>query len=201
MRHFDIQDRNFATPGNKTLENLALLDIGCGGGLISEPMARMGARVTAIDASEKNIQVASLHARESGLDIDYRCTTAEAMEEQFDIVLALEIVEHVADVAAFCAAICKLVRPGGLVIMSTLNRTPESYALAIIGAEYILRWLPVGTHDWHKFLRPSELHAQLSRSGMENMAMAGMVMSKFGAWRIDEKNLRVNYLISGTQPI
>ncbi|MDX1976009.1 MAG: bifunctional 2-polyprenyl-6-hydroxyphenol methylase/3-demethylubiquinol 3-O-methyltransferase UbiG [Rickettsiales bacterium] len=189
-----------------TLSGASLLDIGCGGGLISEAMAKAGAQVTGIDAGEKNIKVAQLHAQKSGLDIDYRCTSAEALlstlstehSALFDIVLALEIIEHVADVPAFVEATCKLLRPGGIIIYSTLNRTLKSYALAIVGAEYILRWLPCGTHDWKKFLKPSELVAQLRKNGIEITQMTGMVMDPLSwKWRLNEKDLDVNYLVAG----
>ncbi len=179
------------------LEGHSLLDIGCGGGLVAEPMARLGTTVTAIDASEKNIAVAKLHAEQSGLTIDYRCTTAEALTGTFDVVLALEIIEHVSDVEAFAAAICKLVKPGGILILSTLNRTPKSYALAIVGAEYILRWLPRGTHTWSKFLKPSEVHAHLRHNGMEVGEMTGMVMNPLTfKWEMNAKDVSVNYLLS-----
>ena len=183
------------------LKGLRLLDIGCGGGLICEPMARLGAQVTGIDASEKNIAVAKLHAGQNNLEIDYRCTTAEelaATGAQFDIVLALEIIEHVADVPAFVAASCALLKPGGSIIYSTLNRTPKSYALAILGAEYVLRWLPRGTHDWHKFMRPSELCAHLRHNNIDIREMTGMAMNPVSfEWRLDAKDLGVNYLVAG----
>ncbi|MDX2072930.1 MAG: bifunctional 2-polyprenyl-6-hydroxyphenol methylase/3-demethylubiquinol 3-O-methyltransferase UbiG [Alphaproteobacteria bacterium] len=180
------------------LQSCTLLDIGCGGGLIAEPMARLGANVTAIDASEKNIKVAALHAEKSGLAIDYRCTTAEAMDRQFDVVLALEIIEHVADIPAFVEATCKLVKPGGGIFYSTLNRTAKSYALAIIGAEYILRWLPKGTHTWSKFVRPHELVRELEKHGIEITDMRGMVMNPLTfKWHWDAHDLSVNYAIAG----
>ncbi len=175
-----------------------LLDIGCGGGLIAEPLARVGFQVTAIDASEKNIRVAALHAEKSGLAIDYRCTTAEAMDGQFDVVLALEIIEHVADIPAFVAATCKLIKPGGRIFMSTINRTAKSYALAIIGAEYVLRWLPKGTHTWSKFVRPHELVRELEKHGVVVDDMRGMVMNPLTfKWRWDTNDLSVNYALSG----
>lgn len=184
----------------KPLEGLSLLDIGCGGGLISEPMARLGARVTGIDASEKNIAVASLHAEKQGLSIDYRVGSPEQLsadEAQFDAVLALEIVEHVSDIPAFVYACTQLVASGGMMVWSTINRTPKSYALAIIGAEYVLRWLPKGTHQWNKFVKPSELGTQLQQEGMTLHHMTGMVMNPLNfEWRLTERDLSVNYLLS-----
>ncbi len=177
-----IRDRIAAHAGRdplaeRPLAGLRVLDIGCGGGLLCEPMARLGAAVTGIDAAEKNVAVAAEHAAEAGLDIDYRHSTAEALAAEaraaetrsaeigagngagFDLVLNMEVVEHVADVAAFLQASAALVAPGGAMALATLNRTPKSFALAIVGAEYVLRWLPRGTHDWRRFLRPSELVA------------------------------------------
>ena len=163
--------------GMKPLKGLRILDIGCGGGLISEPLARMGATVTGIDAAERNIGTAAAHAERSGLKIDYRFATAEALAESgeiFDAVLALEIVEHVADIDAFTQACARLVRPGGAMVWSTLNRTPKSFALAIVGAEYILRWLPRGTHQWRKFVRPSELTRSLGHAGGQVKQLQGI---------------------------
>lgn len=189
-----------AADGSAPLGGLTLVDIGCGGGLISEPMARLGSTVTGIDASEKNIKVASLHAEKMGLSIDYRATTAEALRAegaQFDVVLALEIVEHVADVPFFLETVAALVKPGGMLVMSTLNRTLKSLVMAKFGAEYILRWLPVGTHDWNKFLRPSEIIQPLEAQGLTLANLSGMVFSPLkNAWRIDARDLEVNYLAS-----
>lgn len=183
------------------LSGLTLLDIGCGGGLIAEPMSRLGAKVTAIDASEKNIKVASLHAQQGGLSIEYLCGAAETLaaeKRQFDIVLALEIIEHVADVEQFVQASAQLVKPGGLIVYSTLNRTAKSFALAIVGAEYILRWLPKGTHTFEKFLRPAELVNPLRRNMIDIIEMTGMVMNPLsGEWRLDARDLSVNYLVVG----
>jgi 2-polyprenyl-6-hydroxyphenyl methylase/3-demethylubiquinone-9 3-methyltransferase len=195
QQHFSLKE------GNTPLSGLTLVDIGCGGGLISEPMARMGAQVTGIDAGDKNIAVAKLHAEQSGLNIDYRCTTAEALVEtgaQFDIVVALEIIEHVANVEEFIAASAKLLKPGGLMFYSTMNRTPKAYALAIIGAEYVMRWLPIGTHDWKKFLKPSELVAPLRRNHIDIVELMGMVMNPLSfQWRLDTRDVSVNYLVVG----
>ncbi|MBV8939581.1 MAG: bifunctional 2-polyprenyl-6-hydroxyphenol methylase/3-demethylubiquinol 3-O-methyltransferase UbiG [Alphaproteobacteria bacterium] len=181
-----------------------VLDIGCGGGLVAEPMARLGAHVTAIDAAEKNIAAARLHAEQSGLNIDYRCMTAEALAAggaRFDLVLALEIVEHVADVDGFVAACLTLLRPGGTCVFSTLNRTAKSFALAVVGAEYLLRWLPRGTHHWKKFLRPSELAAAARRHGGEVKEMTGMRLNLLtGRWELDAEDLSVNYLMVVRKP-
>jgi 2-polyprenyl-6-hydroxyphenyl methylase/3-demethylubiquinone-9 3-methyltransferase len=191
--------RDVADPA--PLAGLRLLDIGCGGGLICEPMCRLGAQVTGIDASARNIAVAALPADKSGLAIDYRATTAEDLLGEaapYDVVLALEVVEHVADVPGFVACCAGLVRPGGIMVWSTISRTPKSYALAIIGAEYVLRWLPRGTHDWHQFLKPSELAGHLRRSGIAVSHITGMVMQPLsGTWRLTEKDLSVNYLMVG----
>lgn len=187
----------------KPLEGLTLLDIGCGGGLLAEPMTRLGASVTGIDASERNIAVARLHAEEMGLDIDYRHQLPEAlaeMDERFDVVLNMEVVEHVADVAAFLGASVDLMAPGGAMVVSTLNRTPKSLLLAKVGAEYILRWLPIGTHDWKKFVRPSELAKGLRPQGAEIRALKGMSYDPLAdEWRLGD-DLAVNYLAFVTRP-
>ncbi|MEK9662461.1 MAG: bifunctional 2-polyprenyl-6-hydroxyphenol methylase/3-demethylubiquinol 3-O-methyltransferase UbiG [Alphaproteobacteria bacterium] len=180
------------------LDGLRLVDIGCGGGLIAEPMARLGARVTAIDAVDRNIEVARLHAEKRGLAIDYRCTTAEdlaASGETFDIVLSLEIVEHVADPHAFLATCAGLAAPGGMLVASTLSRTAKAFALAIVGAEYVMRWLPRGTHDWKKFVRPSELVRGLEAGGATPVDLTGVTLDPLsGDWRLDARDLAVNYM-------
>jgi len=182
------------------LAGLRVADVGCGGGLIAEPMARLGAAVTGLDAAQTAIAVARAHAQAAGLTIDYRCATAEALADEgarFDAVLALEIVEHVADVDAFLAAVARLVAPGGLAILSTINRTPASFVKAILGAEYVLRWLPPGTHDWRRFLTPDELAAALTRAGLRPVDRAGMVYAPLtGAWRLDPRDLSANYLMT-----
>ena len=184
------------------LQGLSLLDIGCGGGLLSEPMARLGARVTGADAAARNIAVAALPAEKQGLAIDYRRGTAEALTEsgaQFDIVLALEIVEHVADVPLFLKSCGGLVKPGGLLFLSTLNRTAKAWALAIAGGEYILRWLPRGTHDWKKFLKPSEVVNGLSAGGIAAQEIVGVVYSPLSrAWSLNKRDLDVNYMLYAT---
>lgn len=174
-----------------------ILDVGCGGGLIAEPFARLGANVTAIDASEKNISVAQIHAEKSGLKIDYRTTSAEDLaekNEQFDVVLALEIIEHVADVESFVLSCSKLVKPGGLLFIATMNRTLKSLALAKFATEYVLRWLPRGTHDWKKFLKPSEINSHASNSGLDLKNLTGFCYNIFNdAWK-ESQDLDVNYI-------
>ena len=183
------------------LEGLSLLDIGCGGGLLCEPMTRLGAMVTGIDAAERNIATARLHAERQGLAIDYGEGTAEALAaegRQFDIVLALEIVEHVADVDLFLRSLGRLAKPGGLVFLSTLNRTAKAWALAVAGAEYVLRWLPRGTHDWRKFLKPSEVVRGLRSGGVETQEVVGVVYSPLSrAWSLNASDLDVNYMLYG----
>ncbi|WP_416211139.1 bifunctional 2-polyprenyl-6-hydroxyphenol methylase/3-demethylubiquinol 3-O-methyltransferase UbiG [Nitrospirillum sp. BR 11828] len=181
------------------LKGLRLVDIGCGGGLLSEPLARMGADVVGIDAAERNVKTAATHAMETGTPVDYRHTTAEdlvAAGEKFDAVLSLEVVEHVADVPLFLDSLAALLKPEGLLVMATLNRTPKSYLMAIIGAEYVLRWLPRGTHDWRKFLKPSELAAGLRATGLTVREIMGLVYSPFNdTFRLDARDLDVNYLL------
>jgi 2-polyprenyl-6-hydroxyphenyl methylase / 3-demethylubiquinone-9 3-methyltransferase len=187
----------------RPLAGLTALDIGCGGGLLAEPLARMGAAVTGIDADAQGIAVARRHAGEGGLAIDYRLAAAEglvAAGEAYDLVLAMEVVEHVADRAGFLAAAAALTRPGGLLVAATLNRTAKSFALAIVGAEYLLGWLPRGTHDWRKFVRPSELAAGLRRGGLEIVALDGVAYDPGRAhWRITG-DLGVNYMMAAVRP-
>ncbi|MDO5529105.1 MAG: bifunctional 2-polyprenyl-6-hydroxyphenol methylase/3-demethylubiquinol 3-O-methyltransferase UbiG [Paracoccus sp. (in: a-proteobacteria)] len=181
-------------------DGLRILDIGCGGGLLSEPMARLGARVLGADAAEGNIETARVHAAQSGLEIDYLAVTAEELAangEAFDTVLAFEIVEHVASPQDFIAACGDLVRPGGLLIGSTLNRTPQSFAAAIIGAEYVMRWLPRGTHDWRRFITPDELAAMMSGAGLHVIDRMGMVFNPVSwDWSLSPRNLAVNYAMT-----
>ena len=188
----------------RPLEGLRLVDIGCGGGLLSEPMARLGATVVGADAAERNIPVAQIHAREQGLEIDYRHTTAEALVvggEVFDVVLTMEIVEHVADPQAFLATCRELLRPGGLMITSTLNRTAKSFAAAIVGAEWVMRWLPKGTHDWAKFITPEELFEYLKRSGLDPVDRKGFVFNPVSwQWSISDRDLSVNYVTASVLP-
>lgn len=180
------------------LAGLRLLDIGCGGGILSEPLARLGAQVVGADPAEENIAVASAHARESGVEVDYRAITAEALAEQggkFDIVLAMEVVEHVTDVDAFVTTCAAMVKPGGLLIAATLNRTMKSFALAIVGAEYILRWLPRGTHQWDKFVTPEELEHALVGGGLKMIAETGVIYNLLAdRWQLSG-DMDVNYMM------
>lgn len=181
----------------KPLSGLKILDIGCGGGLVCESLARLGADVTGIDADAVAIGVAREHAKASGLAIAYLCGAAETLEEQFDVVLALEIIEHVPDPAAFVASCARLVKPGGMVIFSTLNRTAKSFALGIVAAEYILRWVPAGTHHWQKFVRPSELSRLVRQCGLEVHDTCGLVLDPLkNRFRLSETDLSVNYFLS-----
>ena len=185
-------------------EGLRILDIGCGGGLLSEPMARLGAEVVGADAAERNIPVAQIHAEQSGLTIDYRHTTAEAMAgagEQFDAVLNMEVVDHVADPLGYLTACKDLLKPGGIQICSTLNRNPKSYVMAIIGAEQVMRWLPKGTHDWTKFITPDELYDLLAQSGMEPVDRKGFVFNPIlWSWSLSDRDLSVNYVTASVKP-
>ena len=189
-------DRDLAQP--KPFDGLRIADIGCGGGLICEPMARLGATVTGVDAAEKNIAVASLHAQQQGLKIDYRATTAEALAAegaQFDVVLALEIIEHVAAPPAFLGTCATLLTPGGMVLASTLNRTTKSFALGIVGAEWVMGWLPKGTHDWSRFVRPDEMKAMLEAAGLSCVDRMGMVFDPLRwRWSLNPRDLAVNYI-------
>jgi 2-polyprenyl-6-hydroxyphenyl methylase/3-demethylubiquinone-9 3-methyltransferase len=182
----------------RPFEGLSLLDIGCGGGLLSEPMARLGFAVTGADASEKNIGTARAHAAQSGLQIDYRATSAESLVEEnlsFDLVLNMEVVEHVADVGAYLAACTRLVKPGGLTFVATLNKTLKSLALAKIGAEYVLNWLPRGTHDWNRFLPPTELKAALEETGLTVLKTQGVSFDPLGwDWKLSS-DVDVNYML------
>jgi 2-polyprenyl-6-hydroxyphenyl methylase/3-demethylubiquinone-9 3-methyltransferase len=187
----------------KPFKGLTLLDVGCGGGLFSEPMARLGFRVTGIDAGRRNVEVARIHAAKMGLDIDYRCQAPEdlaAEGRRFNVVLILEVVEHVADLSAFLPAAAALVAPGGALVAATINRTLKALALAKVGAEYILHWLPRGTHEWSKFVRPSELAAGLRAGGLQISELAGMSYNVLtDSWSVS-RDLDVNYMIFATGP-
>lgn len=208
MRLAFIRDRlaaHFARDARsvRPFAGLSLLDIGCGGGLVSEPLARLGFAVTGIDAGEEMLEVARAHAAESGIAVDYRRVAAEdlaATGTQFDAVLALEVVEHVAAPEVFLAAAARLVKPGGALIAATINRTPKAFLLAILGAEYVLRWLPRGTHHWEKFLRPSELAAGLRPGGLALQEVTGLVYNPLAdRWSLG-RDLDVNYLLFATKP-
>jgi len=199
-----IRDRVAARHGRhplapQPLADLRLLDIGCGGGLLAEPMTRLGARVTGIDAVERNIAIARLHAERSGLAIDYRTATPEELvadDVKFDVILNMEVVEHVADRAAFLGACCELLADDGLMVIATLNRTAKAFALAIVGAEYVLGWLPRGTHDWRKFVRPSELAAGLRPHGLEFRELTGVTYNPVAdKWSLS-RDLDVNYMLA-----
>ena len=182
---------------------LRILDIGCGGGLLSEPMARLGADVVGADAAERNIPVARLHAEQSGLTVDYRHTTAESLAEageRFDVVLNMEVVEHVADPLAYLTACQILLKPGGLMLCSTLNRNAKSFALAIVGAELVMRWLPKGTHDWQKFITPDELCDLIRRAGLDPVDRKGMVFNPISwRWSLSARDLSVNYVTASVK--
>ncbi len=198
-QHFDLK-----LGAKRPLEGLRLLDIGCGGGLVSEPMARLGASVTAVDASEANIKTAMTHADEAGLAVDFRVGAVEGLieagEKPFDIVLNLEVVEHVANPAQFLKDCASLVRPGGLTIVATLNRTAKAFALAVVGAEYVLGWLPRGTHEFEKFLRPEEVSAPLRAAGLEVQPAQGVSYSPLSdQWRLSS-DTKVNYMMVATRP-
>jgi 2-polyprenyl-6-hydroxyphenyl methylase / 3-demethylubiquinone-9 3-methyltransferase len=183
--------------GADPLGGLEVLDIGCGGGLLSEPMRRLGARVMGIDAGQEAVRVAALHAEQGGLDIEYRSVLPEALaadRRTFDAVLNMEVIEHVADVGAFLTACCAMVKPGGIMVLATLNRTLKSFALAKIGAEYVLRWLPAGTHDWRKFVKPSELAAGLRPHGLRVVDLKGLAYRPLAdEWSLSD-DVDVNYI-------
>ena len=193
--------RDLAQP--EPFKGLRLLDIGCGGGLLSEPMARLGATVIGADAAARNIPVAQIHAEQSGLQIDYRHTSAEALAEageQFDVVLNMEVVEHVADPLAYLTACQHLLKPGGLMVCSTLNRNAKSFAMAIVGAEWIMRWLPKGTHDWKRFITPDELLDLIRRAGLDPVDRKGMVFNPVSwSWSLSDRDLSVNYVTASVK--
>lgn len=194
-------DRDLSQP--EPFSGLRILDIGCGGGLLSEPMARLGAEVVGADAAEGNIPVAQVHAEQSGLTIDYRHTTAEALAaagERFVAVLNMEVVEHVADPLSFLTACQQLLKPGGLMVCSTLNRTPKSFGMAILGAEWVMRWLPKGTHDWNRFITPDELFALLTEAGLTPVDKTGFVFNPLGwSWSLSERDLGCNYVTTSVK--
>jgi len=193
IRHFNRDPRS-ARP----LEGLSVLDVGCGGGLVAEPMARLGATVTGIDAGAATIEAARSHARSMGLAIDYRAVTVEELADAgatFDVVLALEVIEHVAAPGSFLKSCTRLLSPGGTMAVATLNRTARSFLLAIVGAEYVLRWLPAGTHDWTRFIRPQELDAMLDAAGLGVTARTGIAYNPFSdRWSLSS-DTGVNYMV------
>lgn len=189
--------------GEMPFNGLKILDVGCGGGLLTEPMARLGAEVVGIDAAEKNIEIAKLHATQSGLTIDYRATTAEELAEEgarFDVILTIEVIEHVREPLVLLGACESMLKDGGLLICSTLNRTPKSFMLAVVGAERIMRWLPVGTHDWRKFITPEELYAYLRDADLIPVDKKGFVFDPLRwTWSVSADDLAVNYITSSTK--
>ena len=194
--HFNIKDNS-----NEPLKNLSVLDIGCGGGLMSEPITRLGGKVTGIDASEKNIKVASLHSKKNNLKIRYLNKSPEQLNEfeKFDVILNLEIVEHVEDVNLYINSCYKLLKPRGIMFTATINRTLISYIKAIIGAEYVLRWLPIGTHDWNKFLKPEELEKYLLENKFKTIDIKGLEFNPLNRKWKQSANLSVNYIICNTK--
>jgi 2-polyprenyl-6-hydroxyphenyl methylase/3-demethylubiquinone-9 3-methyltransferase len=187
----------------RPLEGLTILDVGCGGGLLCEPLTRLGATVTGIDAAERNIAIARIHAEQSGLDIDYQATTSEALAaagKTFDVVLNMEVVEHVDNVPLYMKSCADLVKPGGLMFTATINRTARAFALAVVGAEYVLGWLPKGTHDWKKFLTPDEIGSLLSRNGLKVTDQTGVVYHPIGdEWR-RSRDMGINYMMLAARP-
>lgn len=198
--HFGLDAKNI-----RPLEGLKILDIGCGGGLVCEPLKRMGADVTGIDAGEENIKIAAQHAKQSGLEIEYQAITAEKLaraEYEYDVVLGLEIAEHVADIGLFIETCGQLTKPGGMLIMSTLNRTLKGFLLGVVVAERVAKWLPRGTHDWKKFLKPSELARHMRNHRIEVTDVTGMVYNPMSqSFSLSRKDNQVNYLLTGVKTL
>jgi 2-polyprenyl-6-hydroxyphenyl methylase/3-demethylubiquinone-9 3-methyltransferase len=197
----DLAGRHFKSAARKPLESLSVLDLGCGGGLVSAPLARMGAQVVGVDASAEAIGAARAYAGQAQLDIDFRCTSAEALAAEdaaFDMVTALEIVEHVADVRAFLGAAAELVKPGGLLVLSTINRTPKARAFAIVGAERILKWAPSGAHDYDKLVTPEEIRA--GAPALQWQDPMGVSYAPFGRGWTLSRDVSINYMIAGVRP-
>lgn len=199
VNHFNLDDRKI-----KALSGLSILDIGCGGGLISEPLARIGANVTGLDADATGIKTAKAHAKAENLEIEYICGAAEDLADgkrKYDVVLALEIIEHTSSPEEFVSLCTKLVKKGGIVIFSTLNRTPKSYALGIVAAEYILRWVPAGTHQWNKFVKPSELADMAENEGLKLLDVKGMMFNPIkNEFSIHPSDVDVNYFLVAEKP-
>lgn len=200
VRHFNVKDSVV-----KPYAGLSFLDIGCGGGLVCEPLARLGGNITGIDASDKAITTARQHAAQTGLTIDYRIVTAEKLvktRQRFDVITALEIIEHVADLNNFMASVSALLEPNGLIIVSTVNRNTKSFLKAIVVAEYVLRWVPRGTHDWNRFVKPHELTRSFQQNGINVQSGAGMIYSPLNdSFTLDPHNLDVNYILCGKKDI
>lgn len=202
-RRFEVDGKPRDRKAQAPLQGLTILDIGCGGGILAESLAALGAAVTAIDPASRNIEVARAHAERVHLDIDYRCTSAESLFAEgarFDVVLAMEVIEHVRDMRGFLRHAASLVRPGGMLVAATLNRTLKSYAFAIVGAEYILRWVPRGTHDWNRFVTPDELAAALRAARLEPVGESGVVYDPVADhWHLSH-DMDINYMMSATRP-
>ena len=197
-QHFNIDPSK-----PKPFKGLRILDIGCGGGLLCEPMSRLGAEIVGADASEVNIEVAKIHAQQTGVTVDYRATTSEALAadgEQFDIILNMEVVEHVANVDLFMASCCEMVKPGGLMFMATINRTAKARMLAIFMAEKVLRWLPVGTHEFEKLVKPEELEEAFAKGGMSLLDESGVTYNPVLDRWSKSKDMDVNYMMLATKP-
>ncbi len=204
VRDAILASRGKTAEGMSPLAGLRVADIGCGGGLTAEPLARMGAKVVAIDAAAESVEIARAHAAQMGVPVEYRVGEAAqlvAEGQRFDAVTALEVIEHVSDTHRFMADLAGLLKPGGVLVLSTLNRTAKSYAMAIIGAEYVLRWLPRGTHDWKKFLKPSELAGLVRGAGLDVVGVAGLVPDQsFRTFSLHPRDLGVNYLLTARAP-
>ena len=200
IRHRIIDHFNKDADTLKPLQNLSVLDVGCGGGILAEPLARMGGMVTGIDVTEDLIKVAQLHAKDSGLTITYHHKSAETLADagqKYDVVLCSEVIEHVPDPQALVTTLSQLVKPNGILFISTINRTYKSYALAIVGAEYILRWLPKGTHEWNKFLRPSEIAHMAENTHMTVNNVSGLCLNILKwQWQENPRDIDVNYILT-----
>lgn len=197
-----VEAQKLAKKGSRLpLAGLTLLDVGCGGGLMAEPLARLGAQVTGVDASPEAIETAKAHARENGLEIDYRIGTAEALAqagEKFDVITGFEIVEHVADLRSFMTALASLLNPGGMILIATMNRTKRSFLLGVVMAEYVLGWVPAGTHDWDKFVKPSEMQEMWGNLGIQALDVTGVAYAPLqGRFQIVRGRAAVNYFMAG----
>jgi 2-polyprenyl-6-hydroxyphenyl methylase / 3-demethylubiquinone-9 3-methyltransferase len=202
-RRFPLDEKPRDQHAAEPLRGLKILDIGCGGGLLSEPLAQLGAQMTSIDPARHNIEIAKDHAAKTGLAIDYRCQTAEELVAEgavFDVVLTMEVIEHVRNIADFLKQAAAMVRPGGLLVAATLNRTLKSFAFAIVGAEYVLRWVPRGTHSWNQFVTPEELAKALRAAGLHIRDETGVVYDPLtGRWRLSQ-DMDINYIMTADRP-